>query len=122
VEIEIKLDENFKEPKIIILTDKITDEINDLIKKLSETNTETIAGYAERGVELLDCNSIIRIYAENQKVYAQTEQGKYSIHARLYELEEKLDGKIFVRISNSEIVNLRKIKNMDLHMAFWLVR
>ena len=28
MQIEIKIDENFKEPKIIVVTDKMTDEIN----------------------------------------------------------------------------------------------
>lgn len=33
MQIEIKLDENYREPKIIIMTDKMTDEVNDIVKK-----------------------------------------------------------------------------------------
>ena len=33
---------------------------------------------------------------------------------RLYEIEEKLCSGNFVRISNSEIINLKKVKNFDL--------
>ena len=35
---------------------------------------------------------------------------------KLYELELFLDKKIFVRISNSEIVNFNKVKNIDFKM------
>ncbi len=36
---------------------------------------------------------------------------------RLYELEERLDGTMFVRISNSEIINLKKVRKLDLSLT-----
>ena len=45
MQIEIKIDENFKEPKIIVVTDKMTDEINEIVKKLSDDKTTMIAGF-----------------------------------------------------------------------------
>ena len=36
MQIEIKLDENCKEPKIIVVTNKMTDEINEIMKRLSD--------------------------------------------------------------------------------------
>ena len=44
---------------------------------------------------------------------AEADGGSYFIRERLYKLEEKLDGNEFVRISNSEIVNRRRIKMLD---------
>ena len=35
MQIEIKIDDACREPKIIILTDKITEEINTFVRKLS---------------------------------------------------------------------------------------
>lgn len=64
-------------------------------------------------MEILTCESIIRIYTENQKIYAATANGICRVQQRLFELEELLDGRWFIRISNSEIVNLRKIKRLD---------
>ena len=37
---------------------------------------------------------------------------------RLYELEELLDKTKFVRISNSEIINLKKVKHFDLSITW----
>ncbi len=39
------------------------------------------------------------------------------VRHRLYELEEALDKRRFLRISNSEIVNIKKIRDMDLRVT-----
>lgn len=67
-------------------------------------------------VRLLEESEIVRIYAASQKVYAQTANREYILRPRLYELEEQLNKRLFVRISNSEIVNLKKIVRLDLSM------
>ena len=43
--------------------------------------------------------------------------GVYDLRERLYELEGKLDRHTFVRISHSEIVNLRKVTALDLSLT-----
>jgi DNA-binding LytR/AlgR family response regulator len=89
------------------------DETERLEQIVSQAVSTTITGYTDNGVEILLCTSIIRIYTENQKIYATTVNGSYRLHQRLFELGEILDGRLFTRISNSEIVNLRKIKHLD---------
>ena len=37
MQIEIKIDEKCKDPKIIVMTDKMTDEVNAIIKRLTAT-------------------------------------------------------------------------------------
>ena len=46
-----------------------------------------------------------------------TENKQYRLRERLYELEEILDYELFVRISNSEIVNVKKIIRMDTSLT-----
>ncbi len=114
MQIEIKIDNSCKEPKIIVVTDKLTDEINKLVKKLAEDAPQLLAGVQGDVLKILDQHDISRIYATNGKVYAETEDGEYLLRLRLYELEERLDKNDFVRISNSEIINLKKVKVFDL--------
>ncbi|PGZ57393.1 LytTR family transcriptional regulator [Bacillus cereus] len=114
---EVLIDPSYKEPKIIILTDKMTDEISDIMKRLSEAHMDSLAVFSERGVEIVECKDIVRIYAEKQKVFLQTVAGIYTVRSRLYELEAKLNSQFFVRISNSEIVNIKMITNMDISMT-----
>ena len=57
---------------------------------------------------------LIRIYANTGKIFAVTDKGEYTVRLRLYELEERLNPHQFVRISNSEIINLKRVNNFDL--------
>lgn len=115
--VEVKIDENCTDPKIIIVTDKMTDEIGTLVQSLSASYPNVIAGFSGDEVRLLEESEIVRIFAVKQKVYAQTVNREYILRPRLYELEERLDKRLFVRISNSEIVNLKKIVRLDLSMS-----
>lgn len=117
MKVEVSIDPEIKETKVIIVTDRMTDEISDLVKRLTVSHTDTITAYSDQGVVLVETKDIIRIFTERQKVHLQTKSGIYTVRYRLYELEEKLDNQVFVRISNSEIVNVRMITKMDISIA-----
>lgn len=114
MQVEVKIDSNCNETKIIIFTDKITDEVNEIIKKLSEESPQIIAGTKDDMLEILDQTNIFRVYASDKKVFAVTNNGEYVLRLRLYELEQRLDKNNFLRISNSEIINIKKVKSFDL--------
>ncbi len=57
---------------------------------------------------------MIRIYLNSGKVVAVTDKGEYVLRLRLYEIENLLLTDQFIRISNSEIINLKKVNNFDL--------
>ena len=76
-----------------------------------------IVGFLEDEAMLLSQEEIYRVFTESGKVFAETENGRYQLRLRLYELEERLDGKRFVRISNAEIVNLGMVRGFDLSFA-----
>ena len=114
MQVEVKIDSAYEEPKVIVLTSSMTEEVNRLVKKLSEDFPKMLAGIRNDRCELLEQTEIIRIYAASGKVYAVTAKGEYVLRRRLYELEEQLAGSSFVRISNSEMINLKKVEHFDL--------
>lgn len=114
MQIEIKIDGSYTEPKIIILTAAVTDEVNVIVDKLSKETLQIISGSKNEKVEVIEQGDLIRVYANAGKVYAVTDKGEYTIRLRLYEMEERLNYNQFVRISNSEIINLKKVENFDL--------
>ncbi len=115
--IEIQLDESCKETRVIVITDKMTDEINELVKRLSDEQPKMIAGFKDDVAEVLEPCDIFRVFAASGKVYAETTRGEYTLRLRLYEMEQRLENDPFVRISNSEIINLKKVKGFDLSFA-----
>lgn len=114
MQLEIKIDSSYTEPKIVVMTASMTDEVQAVMKKLSENTPQIITGSRNDKIEVLEPEDLIRIYASSGKVFAVTSNGEYPVRLRLYELEERLDANQFVRISNSEIINLKKVQNFDL--------
>lgn len=115
MEIEVKIDSAYKEPKVIIITDKITDEVKSVMKRISENKKLTV--FSEEEAIIVEADEIIRIYSESKKVYVQTNHDTYSIRMRLYELEEKLVSNQFIRISQSELINRNQIVSMDISLT-----
>ena len=111
---EIKLDENCLETKVIIVAEKMTEDITELMQRISEENAQGIVGFDGDVVQILEQTDIFRIYAAVGKVFAVTDKKEFVLRLRLYEIEDRLNNKGFVRISNSEIINIEKAKKFDL--------
>ena len=92
----------------------MSEDVKNLIEKLSEDTPQVISGRRNDRIEILEPADLIRIYANTGKIFAVTDKGEYTVRLRLYELEERLNPHQFVRISNSEIINLKRVNNFDL--------
>ena len=117
MKVEVRIDASVSEPTVLVLTHRMTDEVQSVLRKLSETEPKMIVGFRDDTAAVLDEKEIIRIYAASGKVYAVLLTGEYLLKQRLYELEERLKPYCFVRISNSEVINLKKVKSFDLSYA-----
>lgn len=114
MQVEIKIDSAYAEPKIIIMTAAMTEDVNMIVDKLSRETPQIISGVKNEKIEVIEQEDLIRVYANAGKVFAVTDKGEYTTRLRLYEMEERLSSNQFVRISNSEIINFKKVKNFDL--------
>lgn len=114
MQLEVKIDSSYIEPKVIILTASMTEDVNIILNKLSDQTPQIISGSKDNKIEVIEPENLIRIYASSGKVFAVTHKGEYALRLRLYEIEERLPPHQFVRISNSEIINLKNVNNFDL--------
>lgn len=119
--VEVKIDENYQTPQIVIYTNKMTNELSIILEQISSIAYKNITAYKDKTMYILSQNEIESIYSENGKVYIRCSNEQYLVKNRLYEIETILDSNSFIRISNSEIININKIKNIDLKMVGTLI-
>lgn len=110
--VEIRIDGSCSEPKVVIFTASITEEVNDILNQLQAP--QILSGIRDGKLEVIEQADLIRIYAGSGKVFAVTHKGEYALRLRLYEVEERLPPHCFVRISKSEIINLKKVDHFDM--------
>lgn len=117
MQVEIKLDESCTEPKIVIYTASMSEDVQTIVHTLTDSPLQILFGKQGEKIQPLIQADLIRVYAAGGKVFAVTDSGEYTLRQRLYELESRLPPSQFVRISNSEIINLRKVDHFDLNFA-----
>lgn len=113
--VEFFEDKNVRETTVTIQAASYSEDIAELMDAIRGFAPHPIDGYSEGSVTKLRKDSIIRIYAKDKRVYADTLDDTYLLKSTLYRLEEELPDN-FVRISNSEIVNADRIIRMDLNL------
>lgn len=117
MEVEIILEPERKDVKVTIRAPAATPEVEALAASLAAAGTGAIPGFRGTEAALLETADILRFYGEDKEVRAQTAAGTYTVRLRLYEIEERLAGRRFARISHSEIVNLGKVTALDLTLT-----
>lgn len=117
IDIEIKIDENYKIPKIVVYTNQVNEELTKIVNKLKSADEEKIIGFKDDEAFIIEFSRIELIYTENKKIFARVDNEAYQIKKRIFELEECLEDVNFVRISNSEIVNLKKVTSIDFKLT-----
>ena len=117
MKVEVIIDPACQEPMVTIRAAAMTGEVAALVNQLSSAAPAPLTGTKDGKLVLLEEGEIIRVYAADGKVYATTAKGDFVLRQRLYEMEERLDPRSFVRISNSEIINLKKARGFDLKMT-----
>ena len=119
LKVGINIDRSVEEVEVLITAQEQSRTVNALYEHIVEfdkKSLETLTAYRDDIAKIVNMTDVFRLYTGNQKVYIQTHQGEYAIRYRLYELEAALDKKQFLRISNSEIINVKKIRDIDLSL------
>lgn len=119
MKVELNIDKKFGETIVTISTNKVNDEIQNLVNYI-ENKEDYFTGISDGKVCLLNMEDIIRVYVEDRKVYVVTIEGKFIIRKKLYEVQSMLN-KDFIKISQSEIANVKYIHSLDLELRGTIV-
>ncbi len=117
MDVELKIEPGRGEPKVVILAGADSPDLQQLVLELAGLSLDPIQVWTGEQALFLPQGEFLRFYTQGKGVCAQTKGGVYTVGLRLYELEERLDRRRFVRISNSEIVNLDRVAALDLSLA-----
>lgn len=119
MKVELNIDKKFGETLVTISTNKVNDEIQNLVNYI-ENKEDYFIGVSDGKVRLLNTEDIIRVYVEDRKVYVVTVEGRFIVRKKLYEVQSTLT-KDFIKISQSEIANVKYIHSLDLGLRGTIV-
>ncbi|MBQ9699887.1 MAG: LytTR family transcriptional regulator [Lachnospiraceae bacterium] len=119
MQIKAVIDKVYTETEIHVCNNEMNEHVTGLIRDIDELLNVHITGTDRRGEKcVLKLKDIVCFYASGQKVLTRDDKGnEYSVQHKLYELEEKLPDTLFLRIAKSEIVNIKKIKRLDMSVT-----
>ena len=116
LDIKLIIDKDCKKLNVVITNNERNDDVEGVISAIqayANKKIPMVPAYFKDSVVMLPQRQIFRIFITNRRVVVETAQRTYEVKKSLRELEEMLDKDRFVRISQSEILNLRKVKSFD---------
>ena len=116
LDIKLIIDKDCKKLNVVITNNERNDDVEGVISAIqayANKKIPMVPAYFKDSVVMLPQRQIFRIFITNRRVVVETAQRTYEVKKTLRELEEMLDKDRFVRISQSEILNLRKVKSFD---------
>ena len=118
MDVQIKIDPLATAPYVEIHTAAVTPASTAMVQRISsEPAAVLLPGLRGEEVIPLYPAQLIRIYTEDAKVMADTDVGTVALKYRLYELSALLTDPSFLRISNSEMVNFKKVRSMNMSVS-----
>ena len=116
LDIKLIIDQEWPKLTVYIKNNERNEDVEALIATIqafSDRKIPLIPAYFRESLVMLPQRQIIRLYVHNRKVVVQTAERLYEVRKPLREVEELLDANRFVRISQSETINLRRVKSFD---------
>lgn len=112
MEIKINIDKNLSENYCELFVKEMTPEISSMITSIQNFDFKIIA--SREGIKYnLNLEKIVTLYSENKKIIIITDNNQeHFIYGTIKQLSQQLPY-YFLRISNSEIINARKISHFE---------
>jgi len=99
-----------EEEQAIIISSDLSPELLSVLKVLKVVDDKLI-GKIDNKIFRIDPSDVYYIESINNKVFLHG-NSKYESQQKLYELEEQLQARKFLRVSKSFIINLREVKSL----------
>ena len=111
MKINVDIDGKYDDIEVIIRAPHLNNDIERMVAMMRMIDMQ-IAVRKDNETYLLDTDKILYVEAVDRKTFVYTNSENYESELKLYELEQELVERDFLRISKQSIVNLRKIKSL----------
>ena len=111
MKINLDIDGKYDDIEVIIRAPHLNNDIERMVAMMRMIDMQ-IAVRKDNETFLLDTDKILYVDAVDRKTFVYTNTDTYESELKLYELEQELVERDFLRISKQSIVNLRKIKSL----------
>lgn len=112
MKVKLELDQDLDKEMVILKTKTQSSEIKEIVAYIEQRSTPLVGKKQDKNYRIA-VNDFVNFYSSQKKVFGHTTDQEYIISYRLYELEEQLPHS-FVRISNTEIINLNCVQHFQL--------
>ena len=111
MKINLDIDGKYDDTEVIIRAPHLNNDIERMVAMMRMIDMQ-IAVRRDGETILLETDKILYVEAVDRKTFVYTSSETYESELKLYELEQELVQRDFLRISKQSIVNLRKIKSL----------
>lgn len=115
MKITINIDPSLKDTEIAVNCSALTPEIESIITALRIMDSQMTVIKDDESV-ILDISKIVYIESVDRKTFVYTEKECYETKLKLYEMEERLCGSGFLRISKSCLVQLKYVRSIKAEL------
>ena len=115
IKLETNFSSEFKETSILIKAPELSEEIESILKYVANLSTvpNQIVANKNNEIYFIELENVICFFSQDKYNYVRTKDDTYKIKYKLYELEESLKSKDFIRISKSCIINVNQVLCFD---------
>ena len=111
MKIEIDIDEKYPDIGVKVTTPALTPEVERIVSLIRIVDMQIPVKKDDETV-LLDASAILYIEAVERSTFVYTEDETYESGLKLYEFENQLSQRDFIRISKQGLLNLKKVKSL----------
>lgn len=111
MKINLDIDGKYDDTEVIIRAPHLNNDIERIVAMMRMIDMQ-IAVRRDNETYLLETDKILYVEAVDRKTFVYTNADTYESELKLYELEQQLIERDFLRISKQSLVNLRKIKSL----------
>ena len=111
MKINLDIDGKYDDIEVIIRAPHLNNDIERMVAMMRMIDMQ-IAVRRDNETYLLETDKILYVEAVDRKTFVYTNADTYESELKLYELEQQLVERDFLRISKQSLVNLRKIKSL----------